>query len=479
MTVRVFVSGQSNALGRGTGGPDWSGIDSRVRVWNNVNPLGSNGTAFGSAATARAAGTFENFTTNNLAVWFCSHLAQRLDDDVDMTIVAKGATGISEWGDGQDMLLESDAVWTATGQDPAHVFVWHQGEANAASPSSYKTSFLALLDNLEAAGVIDASTIVIVGGLAEESQSRIDFNRDILQSLAAENVRIFYASSNGLATYDGTHFTGQMLHTFGYDRYFHAYMEALNAMPDLWALVNEGGTPGEAGTGENKIVNINPILNSGYRLKGPAQVLTTTQTYNTPSDVAAILVEVQGSGGGGAGASSASSAARMGGGGGAGGYAAKFIESPDASYAVTIGAAGTGGASGQNNGGAGGTTSFGSVSATGGSGGGAFGSTAEPYMTTGGNAGLGSGGDVNSAGDGGGIGFKMSSALRQAGAGGTSRFGRGGTTTLTGSAATVTNGNAGSGYGAGGGGGTCSDSANASGGDGNPGVVLVWEYLKG
>lgn len=272
MVVRVFASGQSNAIGRGTGGPDWSTIDSRVRVWDNANPLGANGTAWRTAAVARSTyGTFENTNRNNFGVWFCHRLAQIRDEDVDMTIVARGGTEIEAWqpGGSQPMLQECIDVYAATGQAPAHVFLWHQGESNVlTSPSTYKADFLALVANLTTAGVIDANTIIILGGLSEDTQARIDFNNNVLRELADENAQVFYANSSGLSSYDGTHFTGGGLYALGHDRYFATYQEAMDIMPEnLYALVNEGGTPGIEGSGANKILDITGYKDLGISAK--------------------------------------------------------------------------------------------------------------------------------------------------------------------------------------------------------------------
>lgn len=291
MTIRVFTSGQSNDLGRGTGGPSWSGIDSRVRVWDNTNPLGANGTAWRTAEVARSTyGTFENTDRNNFGVWFCHRLAQIRDDDVDMVLVARGGTAIEAWGTSSPsvpMLDECEDVYAATGQAPADVFLWHQGEGNTGTaPATYKADFLALVSNLTTAGVIDGSTIIIVGGLSEDNAARIAFNQDVLQELAEENSQIYYANSSGLSSYEGTHFTGDSLYTLGAERFFAAYAEAEGiSMADLFALVNEGGTPGDAGTGENKLYNLLNLALIGMAQKD----ITTSPTYTGTPPIDDIL----------------------------------------------------------------------------------------------------------------------------------------------------------------------------------------------
>jgi hypothetical protein len=233
MTLRVFASGQSNMLGQGSGGPPWSGLSANVTVWNNVNNSlvnGGAGTAFVTPSTARSGGTFDGSTSeNNLAVWFCDSLARHSHEPVTLTMVARGGTPIEEWaasGSTYPMLAACLAAWTATGQAPADVFLWHQGEHNSAlDPAEYRAKFLTLLDDLTAGGVIDANTLVIVGGLMPNNTTRVAFNARTLGTLARTG-RVAVASSYGLTDFDGIHFDGKSLHKLGARRYFAAYLFA-------------------------------------------------------------------------------------------------------------------------------------------------------------------------------------------------------------------------------------------------------------
>ena len=102
------------------------------------------------------------------------------------------------------------------------------------------------------------------------------------------------------------------------------------------------------------------------------QIFTSgiAQTYTKPANVTSILVEVIGGGGGGGGAAVSFGSLGAGSGGDAGGYARLYVASASSTYTYTVGAAGSGGSSGANNGASGGTTSFGrSLQATGGGGG--------------------------------------------------------------------------------------------------------------
>jgi hypothetical protein len=127
--------------------------------------------------------------------------------------------------------------------------------------------------------------------------------------------------------------------------------------------------------------------------------ITSSGTYNTPSDAKFLIVEISGGGGGGAGGKggggfvSGSSGGTGGHGGGSGGSGARittFIFDVASSYTVTIGAGGSGG-----NGGAGGTSgSGGSLGTSGGSGG----NTTFYSITAGGGSAGGSSGGGGSGG---------------------------------------------------------------------------------
>lgn len=231
MTIRVFASGQSNMLGRGTGGPTLDGVSPSVRVWDNVNPLGSNGTSFTTAAAAQAGGTFQLTDRNNLAVWFCDKLARAQFEDVDLTLVARASSSIQLWAPTETtspMLQECIDVWAATNQGvPADVFLWHQGENNSVTTphASYIAAFDTLLANLRAGGVIGPSTIVLTGGILEGDSNRTRFNRGALMQMARRE-RHGHASSYSMTSSDGAHFDGPSLVALGARRYYAAYLFA-------------------------------------------------------------------------------------------------------------------------------------------------------------------------------------------------------------------------------------------------------------
>lgn len=145
---------------------------------------------------------------------------------------------------------------------------------------------------------------------------------------------------------------------------------------------------------------------------------SSTLTWNKPSVLSYIVVEVIGAGGGGGGTDAGT---RGGGGGGAGGYAKKIIAASllSVTETVVIGTGGTGGNTGDGSTGGQsgfGTTSF--LSASGGSGG----TAGNTPPRTGGVGGVGGGGDLNTTGQSGGFGSAPATGTGSPGDGGASYF---------------------------------------------------------
>ncbi|HGV9242594.1 TPA: hypothetical protein ACNOH8_003990 [Klebsiella aerogenes] len=213
-----------------------------------------------------------------------------------------------------------------------------------------------------------------------------------------------------------------------------------------------------------RLINVQRLLTSGTYIRSPG----ATKGY----------IELIGGGGGGAGARATDAGQLAGGaGGGGGGYCASWIDALPASQAFTIGA---GGSPGINTGSpsAGGSTTFGSMTATGGGPGAGTGSLTTPSGTPmqqrGGDPGLGSGGNlVNSYGFAGGNLILTLTGNSIAGHGG-GTIKCGGVQGRAGSSGDGINGAYGSG-----GSGALSDGSPSSaftGGRGGDGVIWIWEY---
>jgi len=200
-----------------------------------------------------------------------------------------------------------------------------------------------------------------------------------------------------------------------------------------------------------------------------------TTSYTVPAGVHVIRVVMWGGGGGGGGTSGSASNAAAGSGGGAGSYL-EFILSvtPGAVYTVAVGAKGTGGAAGANNGNPGVITTWGDpVVYTAGYGGAGQGQAYGTGLATlsGGSSILSTGGNINGRGVSGLPSIRLSATSVISGMGGSSYFGGGG------SARTSHGAGGDSTTFVGGGGGAVSVGAGDNpGGNGANGIIIVWEY---
>lgn len=211
------------------------------------------------------------------------------------------------------------------------------------------------------------------------------------------------------------------------------------------------------------------------------QIFTASGTYTPSAGMLYCIIECVGGGGGGGGAVGAGNWAIGGGGGGGGGYSRKIASAATigASQTVTIGAAGSAG-SPSVNGGAGGTTSVGTLCVANGGGGGTYANNAVQIGSPGGGGAAGTG-DLAVPGMPGAcgsfIGVASATLLAVGGFGGSSLFGAGGydPCALGGSA----NGISGGGFGAGASGAATNvGGLNPSGAAGSSGVVFITEFCS-
>ncbi|PQV51803.1 hypothetical protein [Paraburkholderia sp. BL21I4N1] len=209
------------------------------------------------------------------------------------------------------------------------------------------------------------------------------------------------------------------------------------------------------------------------------QYITATSTYTPTPGTANAIVEGAGGGGAGAGFPNPGSGSAAAGGGGAAGAFGKMVLSNPVATSVVIGAGGNGvsGTAGTN----GGTTSFGSLLVLPGGGGaplaniasiasftGVDGQPSAPPTVVGG---------IGSVGYQGQQGMILSASSGQGGAGGNSPYGSGGLIASTNTIGSAFPGNSANGFGAGGGGAVgLGNSATEAGGNGTPGIIIVWEY---
>jgi hypothetical protein len=246
-------------------------------------------------------------------------------------------------------------------------------------------------------------------------------------------------------------------------------------IPASVALTGTPTAPTPAVVDNSTKIATTAFVMSGYRLIR-IFMITAGGTYTPTAGTRALYVECTGGQGGGGGCPATTANASTSGGGGGGAYAASWITTVAASYAVTIGAGGSGGAAGANAGGNAGDTLFGSVITAKGGLGGSAGTAPGTAATAayGGATQTGSVGDLVINGSAGTTGVVISGGLAALGLGGftpvlgTIGSAAAGTWIIAGSAGGRTAGDGSANVGT---------APAAAGGGGANGVIRVWEFM--
>ncbi|EMF1614098.1 hypothetical protein V2F74_002374 [Escherichia coli] len=343
----------------------------------------------------------------------------------------------------------------------------------------------------------------LLSGFTSGKAASAEVNKAIRQaSFIAAALAQYTANKSGLDVLDDADLNGfitKMTTAFGKD--FQALDATLTALAGLATGANKlpyfTGADTAAQTdltqigrdviGQTTVANLLTYLGLGDgtgRLIN-VQTFTASGTYTPTVGTKFVIAEVLGGGGGGgSNAATPSSGAAAGAGGASGAYAV-CKHTPTGPVSVVIGAGGAGGIStaAGADGSTGGTSSYGAVSAPGGRGGPR--GVAFNNFPTGGNVATGSSGVTGSVivgtpGTGGSYGILYSDSNATGGGGANSIYGAGGIAiTINSGGSGTSQGADASGYGSGGGGAVSVHTATAAssrGGNGTPGIVIIWEY---
>ena len=347
----------------------------------------------------------------------------------------------------------------------------NDASASASSASGYATTALGHANDASGYASAASASASTASGFAHDAEDHLEAFQDIWVTSAFEpgspvaGMVWFDTSGNVLKVRDATNTVWQTV-------------TGINAASESTAGVIEIATQAETNTGTDDTRAVTPkkLADGDYSVKRQYQEFLSSGTWNKPTGIGWIYVELVGGGGGG----SRGNASVYGNGGGGGGFNSRLMRASDASSSVTV-TVGAGGAASAatniSNGGDGGDSTFGSyATAKGGKGGvgttssgaggagSAGGSTAgvSAYADASGNY-RGNAGGNSIKGGGGGGGATTGGASVDAGAGG---------------AGVTGNGNSGvAGSQPGGGGGGCEGGAGAqTSGAGGAGRVRVWAW---
>ncbi|WP_323041154.1 sialate O-acetylesterase [Gemmobacter sp.] len=240
----VLAWGQSNPVGVGTGGS--LRLNPRVRIFNTDGSVPTVGTTFNRAkfGVVPLNKTSGGLPVNNMIAHAASELATRLDVDVYVILVAKGAQGIeafisdatlaaNSWSRGASIDLYTTmtaSLAAALPQIPGaptkvDLIMVHQGEANRTeAPTLYADKFRAVISDLTTAGYVDPQAVrVVAGEIATNAHTRYYENHraalvDIDNRYGSTTLPGFtFASSVGVEVIPGkeTHFSGAGLVEYG------------------------------------------------------------------------------------------------------------------------------------------------------------------------------------------------------------------------------------------------------------------------
>lgn len=227
MTKYILCMGQSNAIGRT--GP--TVVDNEMsQIWNNQNDITTTanvGNAWVDTFNVNAApfvGGKGSFLASVGA--FLGRLGTP-NELHRMILVATGGLSIDQWHNGTSagaMYARMVAVLAAAGVTKVDALLWHQGEQDEATYTTYVSRFNALLARLQSDGYIDANTPVVVG---ETTWANPNIN-GALRSLTA-NPRIACAHIGGFTASDGVHFDDQFTWHIAL-----TYARELSRLPGPW-----------------------------------------------------------------------------------------------------------------------------------------------------------------------------------------------------------------------------------------------------
>ena len=178
-----------------------------------------------------------SFSGVSLAESFAEAYSQKYNVDVGLICCADGGTRLDQWMPGE--LLFDNAVnnakLAARTSEIAGV-LWHQGESDCSDAlyPTYQVRFETMMQALRKELNLN-NVPLIVGGLGEFLEFHPIKNyfhmNHVLQSIAADNAMVGFASAEGLTSNpDYLHFDAQSLYEFGL-RYFEEF-EKLNTQTD-------------------------------------------------------------------------------------------------------------------------------------------------------------------------------------------------------------------------------------------------------
>lgn len=245
----VVITGQSNAAGANTGGPNPA--NSRVKVWDGTtNSWGSSDYLQNPFARAQPDGNVGN---NNIGLSFAHRLVDETGARVFVIYDAVGGRPISDWVGAGTASVRYAAIknkvvaalaspeLTAAGKTKIDFLIYAQGEEDALTHtySDYLTSFTTLDTQFRAETWVDQNTPMFVMGMSglhtryQVWQAHLDYCENV-------NRNWIYVNSVGLKTQFDETGSGDFTHWLGVSLWYHGYYRIWNAMQDRGTSHRQG-----------------------------------------------------------------------------------------------------------------------------------------------------------------------------------------------------------------------------------------------
>lgn len=148
---------------------------------------------------------------------FAREMVKTRGRKIGLVVNAKGGTSIDEWKQGGTLYNEAvKRAKTAMKSGPLKGILWHQGESDVSKSAEYPAKITELIRALRTdLGISDLP--FIAGQLSEDRPERKVFN-DMIVNLPSWLPNTGVVSSEGTATFDGTHFNSASQRLMG-ERY--------------------------------------------------------------------------------------------------------------------------------------------------------------------------------------------------------------------------------------------------------------------
>lgn len=298
----IGITGQSNAAGSNTGGPNPA--SSKVKTWNGATS--SWGGSDYLAAPWSLSTPNGNGGNNNMALALAHRIADDTNAEVFIIYDAVGGQSIDQWvgtGTSSTRYAAFKAKVTAalattelSGITELDFLIYAQGEEDATTMnySTYLTKFTTLNTQFRAETWIDDNTPIFVTGMSglhtryQVWQAQADYCENV-------NKNTIYVNSMGLKTEfdvagtgDYTHFLGDSLWEMGYDRIWNASKEVgytHRSFPSAFSARGAGPWRGEADAIANfkSIVSLESVTDS-FPLNSSAATGSITWGYQCSAD---------------------------------------------------------------------------------------------------------------------------------------------------------------------------------------------------